>query len=177
MKITNNTDTELVVTKRSTTTSMKIFAGTSAHVDLEVDDIVIRCCYGRVYIVKTPEIYEGFRMYPHEDLGSMCEFDYKSMDFVVTVYRVTAANKRSNSWFEQQDETLYKYKKSIRDDSIHMNSTHITAFKRIDELTDAIKKSIQICVPNETTSDVKLIRNWAKEIMLQCNIIDSIDED
>ena len=75
----------------------------------------------------------------------------------------------------QQDETLHD--KTIRDASNHLPNSHITAFKRIDELTDAIKKSIQICVPNETTSDVKLIRNWAKEIMLQCNIIDSIDED
>ena len=176
MKIVNNTDTELVITGRNIIRSKKIFPGTFAHLDPELFDAIgITCRYGQVDVVKTQELDGRFHLCPHEGLGARGEFDLDANDFVIMVFRVTTADKRSNSLVEQQDKTLHD--KAIRDASNHLPNAHITAFKRIDELTDAIKKSIQICVPNETTSDVKLIRNWAKEIMLQCNIIDSIDED
>lgn len=174
MKIINNTDTELVVTG-SSISSKKILAGDSAYIDPKFDYIVITCCYGSVSIAMLQEFDDRFQMYPHEDLGAACEFDNESRNFVVKVYRVTAANKRSNSWFVQQDKLLHD--KELHDASTNLTSAHIVAYRRIDNLTDAIKKSIQKCVSNQTTSDVKQIRNWAKEIMFQCNIIDSIDED
>ena len=175
MKIVNNTDTEIVITGPNATTFKRIFAGTSAHLDPNFDDAVISCDYGHIDIVMTSEFDGTFRVYPHGDLEAICEVDSESYDFVVKVFRVATSEKQSNNWFVQQDKILHD--KAIRDASNHLPNAHITAFKRIDELTNAIQKSIQICVPNETTSDVKLIRNWAKEIMLQCNIIDSIDED
>lgn len=175
MKIVNNTDTELVVTVLDAISFRRIPAGTFAYVDEPFDTFVISCRDGHVDVVKTRERDDRIQLYPHEGLFARCEVDLESNDFVISVFRVTSANKRSNSWFKQQDQILHE--KSIRDASDHLPNAHITAFKRIDELTDAIKRSIQICVPNETTSDVKQIRNWAKEIMFQCNIIDSIDEN
>ena len=169
MKIRNKTDELLSIDRK-----IKLYSGADyEHSDHVFDTVIVRGANGSVDIIRE---YNDLHVRTDGDLGAVHRFDLELNDFLVDIFQVNkSTDTAKNSWFVQQDKILHD--KSIREDSTHLNSAHIAAFKRIDELTDAIKKSIQKCVPNQTTSDVKQIRNWAKEIMLQCNIIDSIDED
>jgi hypothetical protein len=163
MKIRNKTDANLFVTGGNTIFPEEAYI----YSDHIFDTVKVCGINGSVYIIRE---YNDLCVRTDGDLCAIHQFDSELNDFLIDIFRVD-----KNRWFVQQDKILHD--KAIRDASNHLPNSHIAAFKRIDELTDAIKKSIQICVPNGTTSDVKQICNWAKEIMLQCNIIDSIDED
>lgn len=169
MRIRNKTNMCISVAGRD-----KIYPEvTYLYAESKFDSILVECEYGSAIIVREQD---ELHIYTSGNLVAIYRFDMEMNDFLVDILYSDKFNGCiKDNWFEQQDKTLHD--KTIRDASNHLPNAHITAFKRIDELTDAIKKSVQICVPNETTSDVKLIRNWAKEIMFQCNIIDSINED
>lgn len=163
MKIRNKTDANLFVTGGNT-----IFPEeTYIYSDHIFDTVKVCGTNGSVYIIRE---YNDLCVRTDGDLCAIHQFDSELNDFLIDIFLVD-----KNSWFVQQDKLLHD--KELRDASMNLTSAHVAAYKRIDELTDAIKKSIQKCVPNDDTSDVKQIRNWAKEIMFQCNIIDSIDED
>ena len=169
MKIRNKTDEHLSIDG-----SNKIYSGESyKHSDHVFDTVTVCGANGSVDIIRE---YSDLRVRTDGDLGAIHQFDPELNDFLIDIFRVPKSTDTvKNNWFVQQDKILHD--KAIRDASNHLPDAHITAYKRIEELTDAIQKSIQKCVPNEDTTNVKSIRNWAKEIMLQCNIIDSIDED
>jgi len=169
MLIRNNTSRNLFVTGCN-----EIFPEeTYIYSEQKNDSITVGCECGHIIIACDGD---NLRLLSSGELGAICRFDSEKNDFLVTIFYVGKPKDTiGNSWFVQQDKLLHD--KELHDASTNLTSAHIVAYRRIDELTDAIKKSIQKCVPNQTTSDVKQIRNWAKEIMFQCNIIDSIYED
>jgi len=114
--------------------------------------------------------YSDLHTYASGNLGETHRFDLELGEIVVSIFCI------DNSVGSMPNDFAEQHKKLLKDASPTVESAYIAAYRRIDELTDAIKKSIQRCVPTGDTSDVKQIRNWAKEIMFQCNIIDSIDE-
>ena len=168
MKIRNKTDERLYIDG-----SNKIYPGESyEYSDRVFDTVTVFGTNGSVDIVRE---YNDLCVRTDGDLGAIHRFDFELNDFLVDIFRVDKSTYTvKNGWFVKQDKLLYD--KELRDASNHIIPAHLVAFNRIEELAETIGKSVHRCVSDETTSDVKQIRNWAKEIMFQCNIIDSIDE-
>lgn len=169
MNIRNKTDKYLYIDGIN-----KIYSGESyEHSDHVFDTVTVFGTNGSVDIIRE---YNDLCVRTDGDLCAIHQFDSELNDFLIDIFRVDKSTDTvKNSWFVQQDKLLHD--KKLRDASNHIIPAHLVAFNRIEELAATIGKSVHRCVSDETTSDVKQIRNWAKEIMLQCNIIDSIDED